>query len=133
MAGESWELIPSVLIVEILSLLSLNDRLNASAVCKRWRSCLFQPMLWKSISLNLDKKFKQRTNFLTAICLRFVRKCAVVFNPHDVEEGRKCMCILEALARNTNIQVLELKPSSNHFHLADYTEFRYDLLSSAVF
>ncbi|WAR00960.1 FBX33-like protein [Mya arenaria] len=122
MAGDSWAFMPSVLIVEILSYLSQSDRLNASSVCIRWRSCLFQSKLWRTLSLNLHRSNKERTNFLTDICGRFARKCAVTFNPHNIDEVKTCMNVLDVLAININLQVFELKPSSCHFQFIDRLE-----------
>jgi len=115
MAGHSWALLPSVLIVEILSYLSLKDKLNASQTCKRWRSYLFQPKLWPSISLSLQRNRRSRTNFLTGVCGRFVKDCTIKFDPHEVNELRDCLNILMRLRDNKSIQVLQLEPASSHF------------------
>lgn len=124
MAGDSWALIPSVIILEILSYLSRKDRLNASSTCTRWRSCLFQPKLWKSLTLNLNKHQTERTNFLSDVCGRFVRECAIRFNPSKVEEVVTCLNVLDSLVGNINIQVLQLQPTSCHFDWANIPDFR---------
>ncbi|XP_052001089.1 F-box only protein 33 [Xyrauchen texanus] len=43
--------LPSELIVHIFSFLSDRDKLRASAVCSRWRECLFYPALWTELKL----------------------------------------------------------------------------------
>ncbi|KAM9466166.1 F-box only protein 33 isoform 1-T1 [Clarias gariepinus] len=43
--------LPSELIVHIFSFLSERDKLRASAVCTRWRECLFYPALWSELKL----------------------------------------------------------------------------------
>ncbi|MCI4383045.1 hypothetical protein PGIGA_G00021700 [Pangasianodon gigas] len=43
--------LPSELIVHIFSFLSERDKLRASAVCTRWRECLFYPALWSELRL----------------------------------------------------------------------------------
>lgn len=45
---------PSELIVHIFSFLSARDKLRASAVCSRWRECLFYPALWTRLNLRLN-------------------------------------------------------------------------------
>jgi len=45
--------LPSELIVHIFSFLSDRDKLRASAVCSRWRECLFYPALWTQLTLRL--------------------------------------------------------------------------------
>lgn len=45
--------LPSELIVHIFSFLSDRDKLRASAVCSRWRECLFYPTLWTELKLRI--------------------------------------------------------------------------------
>ncbi|XP_008400145.1 F-box only protein 33 [Poecilia reticulata] len=45
--------LPSELIVHIFSFLSHRDKLRASAVCSRWRECLFYPSLWTELKLRI--------------------------------------------------------------------------------
>lgn len=45
--------LPSELIVHIFSFLSDRDKLRASAVCSRWRECLFYPALWTKLKLRI--------------------------------------------------------------------------------
>ncbi|KAI3367928.1 hypothetical protein L3Q82_026755 [Scortum barcoo] len=45
--------LPSELIVHIFSFLSDRDKLRASAVCSRWRECLFYPALWTELRLRI--------------------------------------------------------------------------------
>ncbi|XP_029114426.1 F-box only protein 33 [Scleropages formosus] len=45
--------LPSELIVHIFSFLSARDKLRASAVCSRWRECLFYPALWTELKLRV--------------------------------------------------------------------------------
>ncbi|XP_028298340.1 F-box only protein 33 [Gouania willdenowi] len=45
--------LPSELIVHIFSFLSDRDKLRASAVCSRWRECLFYPTLWSELKLRV--------------------------------------------------------------------------------
>ncbi|XP_045216834.1 F-box only protein 33-like [Mercenaria mercenaria] len=114
MAGHSWELMPSVIIVEILSYLALKDRLHASLVCRRWRSYLFQAKLWPKLSVCLRRNRRQKNKFLADVCGRFVRECAIYFDPHDGEELKDCYKILQILCDNKNLQVLQLQPRSCH-------------------
>ncbi|XP_026163500.1 F-box only protein 33 [Mastacembelus armatus] len=45
--------LPSELIVHIFSFLSDRDKLRASAVCSRWRECLFYPALWTELKMRI--------------------------------------------------------------------------------
>ncbi|XP_066550578.1 F-box only protein 33 [Amia ocellicauda] len=51
--GVGASALPSELIVHIFSFLSARDKLRASAVCSRWRECLFYPTLWTELKLRL--------------------------------------------------------------------------------
>ncbi|KAL4227833.1 cellular protein metabolic process [Mactra antiquata] len=120
MAGHSWALMPSVLIVEILSYLSLKDMLNASSVCKTWRSYLFQAKLWTRMTFFLRRNRRQKNKFLADVCGRFIRECAINFDPHDGDELRECFHLLHVLSENRNIQVLQLHPRSCHTEWTDF-------------
>lgn len=114
MAGTDWALLPSVLIVEILSYITQSDRLKASSVCKRWRSCLFHPQLWKRITIRTSQNKRDSSRFLANACGRFVKECIVKFNSHDIEEVKECMKVLRILLENKNLQVLSVEPSGCH-------------------
>ena len=105
---------PSVLIVEILSYISLPDRLKASSICKRWRSCLFHPLLWKRITFEASLRKRDKSRFLSTACGRFIKECVVKFNSHSPGEVKECMRILAILAQNKNLQVLCVEPSGCH-------------------
>ncbi|KAL4656310.1 F-box only protein 33-like [Arapaima gigas] len=51
--GVGASALPSELIVHIFSFLSARDKLRASAVCSRWRECLFYPALWTELKLRV--------------------------------------------------------------------------------
>lgn len=114
-AGPNWASLPSILIVDILSYLSHEDRLKASSSCKRWRNCLFHPIFWQKIRLLTGNSDRQRTKFLTDRCGRFVREVCIVFNSHNYKEVRECYQILDVLCGNKNLTVFSLQPSSCHF------------------
>ena len=113
MAGEDvWVKLPSIIIVEILSYLSLADRLNATSACRRWRSCLFHPILWRSIHFKVKNDTRSRSKHLANMCGRFVRNVTVEFNSQISENVKECLRILEMLTDNTNLEKLALRPSS---------------------
>ena len=114
MAGTDWALLPSVLIVEILSYVSQSDRLKASSVCKRWRSCLFHPLLWKTITFESSQSKRDKSRFLSTACGRFIKECVVKLNSHEVDEVKECLRLLRILAKNKNLQVLCVEPSGCH-------------------
>lgn len=54
--------LPSELIVHIFSFLSDRDKLRASAVCSRWRECLFYPALWTELKLRIGGGCKDNSD-----------------------------------------------------------------------
>lgn len=121
-AGLNWAALPSVLVVDILSYLSHEDRLKATSTCKRWRNYLFHPSLWKKVHFELCANNRQKTRFLVDRCGRFVREVVIKFNSHSVSEVREASRILSILEDNKSLQCFTLLPSSCHIEWPD-TQF----------
>ncbi|KAL2099276.1 hypothetical protein ACEWY4_005756 [Coilia grayii] len=84
--------LPSELIVHIFSFLSDRDKLRASAVCSRWRECLFYPALWTELKLRVGggtngggsgSEETPRLEFLMRKFGSFVRDLQLEFAPVD--------------------------------------------------
>lgn len=84
--------LPSELIVHIFSFLSDRDKLRASAVCSRWRECLFYPALWTELKLRVGggtngggsgSEENPRLEFLMRKFGSFVRELQLEFAPVD--------------------------------------------------
>lgn len=84
--------LPSELIVQIFSFLSDRDKLRASAVCSRWRECLFYPALWTELKLRVGggtngggsgSEQTPRLEFLMRKFGSFVRELQLEFAPLD--------------------------------------------------
>lgn len=63
--------LPSELIVHIFSFLSDRDKLRASAVCSRWRECLFYPALWTELKLRVGGSGSEGTPRLEFLMRKF--------------------------------------------------------------
>ncbi|KAA0710932.1 F-box only protein 33 [Triplophysa tibetana] len=82
--------LPSELIVHIFSFLSDREKLRASAVCSRWRECLFYPALWTELKLRVGggtngggsgSEQTPRLEFLMRKFGSFVRELRLEFAP----------------------------------------------------
>ncbi|XP_064618606.1 F-box only protein 33-like [Lineus longissimus] len=113
-ADTSWSTLPSLIIVEILSYLSLKDRLNAVSTCKRWRSCFWHPSLWTNLVFRLKNGSRSRSKYLAERCGRFVKTATVEFNSTSVWDVREFAKMLEILADNRNLEKLSIQPTSCH-------------------
>ncbi|CAL1285883.1 unnamed protein product [Larinioides sclopetarius] len=131
MAGESsglWNNLPSIIIVEIFSFLSLRDRLNASSVCKAWRNNLFHPKLWRKVVFQLnscDNKTVNQSNgarFLAKHCGRFVREVIIEVNSSNPRDVQLCKEVLKVLTYNNNLRALSIKPLSSRLEWTDYND-----------
>lgn len=111
-AHNSWATLPSIIIVEILSYLALTDRLNASAICRRWRNCLLHPSLWRSMTFRLNSQSRRKAKHLTESCGKFVREAVVEFNSKHVGNVRECLRVLKILGENVNMERFALRPQS---------------------
>lgn len=132
MAGESsglWNNLPSIIIVEIFSFLSLNDRLRASSVCKTWRNNLFHPKLWRKVVFQLNSCDNMTVNqnndgarFLANHLCSFVREVVVEFNSLNPKDVQLCKDILQGLTVNNNLRALSIKPRSSRLEVTGFKD-----------
>lgn len=125
-ADPNWAVLPSVLLVDIFSYLSHEDRLKASSVCTRWRNCIFHPLLWHKIHFQLSFSNRLKTTFLADRCGHFVREAVIEFCSHSITEVRECARILYILSGNKNLQYFSLRPSSCHIEWPDTQAVYFD-------
>ncbi|CAL4079249.1 unnamed protein product, partial [Meganyctiphanes norvegica] len=102
-----WNLLPSVIVIEILSYLPLSSRISACSTCKSWRSALFHPSFWRKMTLVLksaDWCAIERTRFLASWGVRKVRSCYL----HLDTVSSSCLIeadhILLKLSRNPQVR-----------------------------
>ena len=77
-----WNLLPSVILIEILSYLPLSDRISACSTCKAWRYALFHPSFWRRIELvfrSCDWSRLERSRFVASWGVRKLRSCVIHF------------------------------------------------------
>lgn len=86
--------LPSELIVHIFSFLSDRDKLRASAVCSRWRECLFYPALWTELRLRIGGRGRRarseeaaKLDFLMRKFGSFVRELQLELAPVEGDLG----------------------------------------------
>ncbi|KAK7116768.1 F-box only protein 33-like [Littorina saxatilis] len=120
--GFDWAALPDVPIVRILTHLTHEDKLAASATCKRWRACLFRSEFWCNVSIQFNCWERKRSKFLAKNCGRFVRAAVVKFNSRIFNEAAQCLDVLEYVSRNRNLETFSLQPSSCHLNLPEFDE-----------
>ena len=114
MANEDWSSLPSIIIVDILSYLDLSEKLRVSTVCRRWRSCIFHPSLWKDQALKLKIGTRKKNGNLTDVCSKFVQEVTIEFQTRNAFMMRDFVSYLESISGNPNLQSFVLKPLSFH-------------------
>ncbi|XP_042911886.1 F-box only protein 33 [Parasteatoda tepidariorum] len=134
MADESsglWNNLPSIIIVEIFSLLSVKDRLNASSTCKAWRGNLFHPKLWRKVVFHLNSCDNPKTvnnnqndgaRFLSKRCGHFVQEVVIELNSLNPRDVQRCKEVLRVLSSNNNLRALSIKPLSSRLEWVDYDD-----------
>lgn len=88
-----WNLLPSVILIEILSYLPLSDKISACSTCKAWRSALFHPSFWRKIELvfkSSDWSRLERSRFVASWGARKLRSCILQL------ETVNTSCLVEA-------------------------------------
>lgn len=104
-----WNLLPSVILIEILSYLPLSDKISACSTCKAWRSALFHPSFWRKIELvfkSSDWSRLERSRFVASWGARKLRSCVLQL------ETVNTSCLIEAdhvllkLTRNPQVGVI---------------------------
>ncbi|XP_035657931.1 F-box only protein 33-like [Branchiostoma floridae] len=113
-----WNALPSVIVVEVLSLLPKKDLIQAATTCKNWRACLFHPGLWSRIELKLNTPEQMaRAQFVATKCAGFARELYLEW-PHDVDKVdvdcrqiimRKALAVLKMAKNNRNLEKFCLK------------------------
>jgi hypothetical protein len=80
-----WANIPHVALLSIFQYLSSpSDRLQASSVCRRWRSSVFQLQLRSEVKLKIESEEDlPRTEFLASNLSRKAVGMEVTFNPKE--------------------------------------------------
>jgi F-box protein 33 len=117
--GFDWAALPEVPLVRILTFLPHEDKLAASATCKRWRASLFRAEFWSPLSMHFNCWERKRSKFLAKNCGRFIRAAVVKFNSRIFSEATQCLDVLEYLSRNQNLETFSLQPSSCHLNLLE--------------
>jgi len=118
MAGEvSWNNLPSVILNEIFSYLSHNDKVRASSTCKNWRFALSHPRCWRNVDFvvkpqdNLAKSIA-RTRYLLECAARKLHNAVITFDSMDPSCVDEISNVIESLSENVNLKRLILKPSN---------------------
>lgn len=50
-----WDQLPELILIQIFSYLSRADRANVNQICSLWSSALSAPILWRSVTVLLDR------------------------------------------------------------------------------
>ncbi|XP_063221046.1 F-box only protein 33 [Bacillus rossius redtenbacheri] len=118
MAGDCWNNLPTVVLVDIFSYLSHKDRIKASATCKQWRSALYHPSFWKNRPIHFKVNSKDlssipRTRFLSNFFAKSLHHVTVSFDWSSGLSVKEASKVLTKLGLNNILRTLVLKPWYN--------------------
>ncbi|RWS25202.1 F-box only protein 33-like protein [Leptotrombidium deliense] len=105
-----WNNIPSVVLFNVYSNLSPNERILASSTCKAWREALYHSSVWPSnrLTLNLTKKTNAKKSdskrnktasyqqFLQK-CYRFLQNVEIIFELHSSSQFNELLNIIRIM------------------------------------
>lgn len=110
----NWNNLPNVVLDQIFSYLSWSDKIKASSTCKRWRSGLYHPSLWKKLLFSLkdlnQAKAEKAQYFIQAFG-RLVRSVNITFDSLDCSSSSLADELLCTLRENSRLKKLTLVPS----------------------
>ncbi|KAK8389759.1 hypothetical protein O3P69_009036 [Scylla paramamosain] len=112
-----WNLLPSVILIEILAYLPLSDRISACSTCKAWRSALFHPSFWRRIELVFvagEWRRLERSRFVASWAARKLRSCVIHFETVNTNCLVEVDHVLLKITRNPQVEELILLPSHCH-------------------
>ncbi|XP_054278398.1 F-box only protein 33-like [Macrosteles quadrilineatus] len=118
MAGEvSWNNLPSVILNEIFSYLSHNDKVRASSTCSNWRLALSHPKCWRNVKFVVKPQDNfansiARTRYLVEFAARKLHNAVITFDSMDPACVDEISNVIESLAENANLKSLFLNPSN---------------------
>lgn len=112
---DGWKVLPDVLLLDIYSYLSFQDKISASSTCKNWRQLLYHPVNWGHISFDFTKDNCERETFLTSKTGHFLRYCSIKLpialqlyiddeaQADSVASSLEIGCLLRRLSHNKNL------------------------------
>ena len=107
----NWMSLPNLVLIEIFSYLNRNEKIQASSVCKSWRSSLFYPKFWRGLHLNFirDPYEFEKSSFLSRhVPFHFLEELVISFDFDKCCLDYTLDC-LESVAKSNNLQKLKLK------------------------
>ncbi|XP_071448888.1 F-box only protein 33-like [Hetaerina americana] len=113
-----WENLPSVILLEIFSYLSHEDKIRASSVCRQWRCTLFHSTFLRSIHFKArteDLNSLARTRYLSSCFAKKLRNAIVSLDSLNPLCVREVARVLQKLSENSFVRRLILKPSHCRF------------------
>ncbi|KRT82863.1 F-box domain-containing protein, partial [Oryctes borbonicus] len=122
-----WDTLPTIILHDIFSYLSIKDRINASSTCHMWRQSLYHPKFWRNVTFQIYSDNIERAQYLRNTAAHVVSNAVIRFDSLSMPCLNEFMILLEELATNDNLNSLILEPSHCRLEiphvLGIYTEF----------
>lgn len=118
----NWNHVPDVVLDKVFSYLPWTDTINASSTCKQWRTGLYHPQFWKSLSFSLidfDRNKAAKAQYFAYAFGKTVQYVSIAFNTLDGASLSATNDILQILQHNTRLKRLRLIPTHCVFSSID--------------
>ncbi|XP_015589827.1 F-box only protein 39 isoform X4 [Cephus cinctus] len=66
-----WDQLPELILTQILSQLSRGDRASAGQVCRSWNRALSSPILWRSVTVLIDRDLRDDFPLAGKLAIRY--------------------------------------------------------------
>lgn len=112
--SNDWSQLPNVVLDHVFSYLSWSDKVKASSTCKRWRTGLYHPRYWETVSFplsELNDKNKEKARYFIQAFGKIVKYANIYFNSTDFKSYSVTDELLYALRDNMRLKKLMLIPT----------------------
>lgn len=66
-----WDQLPELILTQIFSHLDRGDRANVAQVCRSWNRALSSPILWRSVTVLIDRDLRGDFPLAGELAVRF--------------------------------------------------------------
>lgn len=121
--AEEWNQVPSVVLHEIYSFLTLEEKIRASSTCRQWRHVFYQSVTWNDIHFKIysrDQNSCNRSQFLASCFGNKLRNAVISFESIDLSCVETMTEVLEIVNKNSNLRSIVLKPSHCTMEISEH-------------
>lgn len=112
----NWNILPSLALHKVFTYLTPNSRIAASSTCKHWRTVLYHPLFWRSLTLDISPR---NSSYITRIepkvkhanehLVTLVRNIHLIFDLSNIECVELASSVIETLLENKLVRNIDIE------------------------